>query len=57
VLVDLMFDAQTSGGMVLGVPHGMVKDVRDWLCERGELAAVIGSVEATRLDGKRLILC
>ena len=57
VLVDLMFDAQTSGGMVLGVPHAMVKDVRDWLRERGELAAVIGTVEATRLDGKRLILC
>jgi selenide,water dikinase len=57
VLVDLMFDAQTSGGMVLGVPQSIANDVQDWLRDRGELAAVIGSVEATRLDGKRLILC
>ena len=57
VLVDLMFDAQTSGGMVLGVPGLRVEEVRAWLLERGEMAVVIGSVETPREDGKRLVLC
>lgn len=57
VLVDLMFDAQTSGGLVLGVPEDLAEDVRAWLVERGEMAARIGSVETARADGKRLLLC
>jgi selenide,water dikinase len=57
VLVDLMFDAQTSGGLVLGVPARLSAAVRDWLGERGEMAAVVGRVEPARSDGKRLVLC
>jgi selenide,water dikinase len=57
VLIDLMFDAQTSGGLVLGVPGGLAEDVRIWLESRGEMATIIGSVEASRADGKRLVLC
>lgn len=57
VLVDLMFDAQTSGGLVLSVPGNMAEDVRVWLEGRGEMAACIGSVEPARTDGKRLMLC
>lgn len=57
VLVDLMFDAQTSGGLVLGVPAGLSEAVRDWLRDRGDMAEVIGCVEPARSDGKRLVLC
>ena len=57
VLIDLMFDAQTSGGMVLAVPGLRAEEVRTWLMERGEMAVVIGGVEASREDGKRLLLC
>lgn len=56
-LTDLMFDAQTSGGMVLAIPAARAEDVRQWLLARGEMAALIGSVESTRTNGKRLILC
>ena len=57
VLVDLMYDAQTSGGMVLGVPPKQAEEVRGWLTGQGELAARIGTVEPPRADGKRLLLC
>ena len=57
VLTDLMFDAQTSGGMVLGVPGPRAEEVRTWLLEQGEMAVVIGRVEMSRADGKRLVLC
>jgi len=57
VLVDLMYDAQTSGGMVLGVPQELAEEVREWLTGQGEMAARIGRVEPPRADGKRLLLC
>ena len=57
VLLDLMFDAQTSGGMMLGVPDAQAADVLAWMHERGEMAVRIGVVEAPRADGKRLSLC
>ena len=57
VLIDLMFDAQTSGGLVLSIPGKIAEDVRIWLESRGEMAALIGSVESLRTDGKRLVLC
>ncbi len=57
VLLDLMYDAQTSGGMVLGVPQAQAADVLAWMRERGEMAARIGIVELPRADGKRLSLC
>ena len=57
VRVDLMFDAQTSGGLVLGVPADKAGEVCEWLGQRGEMAAVVGGVEPLRADGKRLVLC
>ena len=57
VLIDLMFDAQTSGGLVLAVPQHLAAEVCAWLEERGEMAAVIGATESSRGDGKRLLLC
>lgn len=57
VLLDLMFDAQTSGGMMLGVPGAQAADVLAWMHERGEMAVRIGIVEPPRADGKRLSLC
>lgn len=43
---DLVFDAQTSGGMVLAVPEGKVATARRMLEDAGDLAAVIGRVVA-----------
>ncbi len=57
ITVDLMFDAQTSGGMVLAVPEELVDEVRAWLTAQGEMAAIIGGVERQRSDGRRLVLC
>jgi selenide,water dikinase len=57
VLLDLMYDAQTSGGMLLGVPPELLSDVRAWLRDGGEMAAEIGVVAPPRGDGKRLLLC
>lgn len=44
VRVDLMFDAQTSGGLVLSVPEDKLAAARSILLEAGDLAAVIGTV-------------
>lgn len=42
VRTDLVFDAQTSGGLVLGVPGPLLGQAVRMLEDRGELAAVIG---------------
>ncbi|GAB7080114.1 selenide, water dikinase [Megalodesulfovibrio paquesii] len=42
VKVDLIFDAQTSGGLVLGVPPSQLREAVTRLEDCGELAAVIG---------------
>lgn len=42
--VDLIFDAQTSGGLVLAVSEARVEEAVAFLEERDELAAVIGEV-------------
>jgi selenide,water dikinase len=44
VRVDLVFDAQTSGGLVLAVPEERVEAVQAFLRERGDMAACIGRV-------------
>lgn len=44
LLCDLVFDAQTSGGLVLAVPEEKVVAARTLLREAGDLAAVIGRV-------------
>jgi selenide,water dikinase len=54
VLIDLVFDAQTSGGLVLAVPEAQVDQARDMLLEAGDLAAHIGTVTPPRPDRARL---
>jgi len=44
VLVDLVFDAQTSGGLVLSVPEEQLAQARDMLLAAGDLAEHIGQV-------------
>jgi len=44
LLLDLVFDAQTSGGLVLAVPEALVDSVSQALTEAGDLAAPIGRV-------------
>ena len=46
VRVDLVFDAQTSGGLVLSVPAAQLEQARDMLLAAGDLAAHIGQVAA-----------
>ena len=46
VLIDLVFDAQTSGGLVLAVPEAQMGQARDMLLEAGDLAAHIGQVSS-----------
>lgn len=41
---DLVFDAQTSGGLVLAVPEAQLAAARTMLEDAGDLAAVIGRV-------------
>lgn len=51
VAVDLVFDAQTSGGLVLAVPGPLVERARTMLLDGGDLAAVIGRAVAPREGG------
>lgn len=44
LLIDCIFDAQTSGGMVLAVPERLLNQAVSLLEGKGELAAVIGSI-------------
>ena len=44
LLVDLVFDAQTSGGLVLGVPEDKVPRAVEILEQHGALAAPVGEV-------------
>lgn len=48
---DLIFDAQTSGGLVLGVPEDLESRVRDFLLQSGDMAETIGRV-LHRIDDK-----
>jgi selenide, water dikinase len=42
--VDLLFDAQTSGGLLLGVPEALAGEVGEFLTQGGDLAAPVGRV-------------
>ncbi len=54
VFVDLFFDAQTSGGLVLAVPEKFVESVQAMLLQEGDLAAVIGHVTARETQASML---
>ncbi len=43
-LIDLVFDAQTSGGLLLAVPPEKIKQVSGMLTDLGDLAACVGEV-------------
>ncbi len=50
---SLLFDAQTSGGLLLGVPADVFEDLTADLDARGSLAAaVIGQVTGAHTDGR-----
>jgi selenide,water dikinase len=51
LVADLLFDAQTSGGLVLAVPEAKRAAVRDFLLSCGDLAAEIGWVEGPAETG------
>lgn len=53
---DLVFDAQTSGGLVLGVPYHLVAQAREMLLQAGDLAESIGRVLPPDPHRPRLIL-
>lgn len=53
---DLVFDAQTSGGLVLGVPEHHVQETRDMLLEAGDMAEIIGHVLPFSSHNARLLL-
>jgi selenide, water dikinase len=51
-ITDLLFDPQTSGGLLLGVPHDRSEQLREALIAKGvEIAADIGSVISADLEG------
>lgn len=55
-LASIVFDAQTSGGLLLAVEGGQLPMAREMLLERGALAAEVGRVAERRADGKFLVL-
>ena len=54
IKADLVFDAQTSGGLVLAVPEDKIGQAMDMLLEEGDLAAHIGQVGAYDTDKAKL---
>jgi selenide,water dikinase len=51
-MVDVMFDPQTSGGLILGVPAARSQEMADTLLKEGvEIAAEIGEVLETHSQG------
>lgn len=57
LLVSAVFDAQTSGGLLLAVPEKKLDRALALLAEQGEGAWQVGEVLPGRLDGKVLELC
>lgn len=55
-LISVVFDAQTSGGLLLAVPADEVSRAREMLLAGGDLAAEIGEVLPKRPDGRELVL-
>ncbi len=55
LLVDIIFDAQTSGGLVLAVPKGDVSGVGEKLTEGGDLAVHIGEVQEYSDSNKAML--
>jgi len=56
LLVTLAFDAQTSGGLILGVPEDKVAQAQGILAQAGDLSVVIGRAVAPLSSGQPLSL-
>jgi len=56
LLVTLVFDAQTSGGLILGVPEALVPQAQAMLAAAGDLALHIGRAIAPLPTGHALSL-
>ncbi len=56
LMADLVFDAQTSGGMLLAVPPALVGEAEKMLADGGEIFSVIGEVLPYKAGGPRLII-
>lgn len=56
LLVTLAFDAQTSGGLILGVPEALVPQAQALLAQSGDLSARIGRAVAPLPTGQALSL-
>lgn len=56
LLVTLAFDAQTSGGLILGVPEHLVAQAQALLTQAGDLAVPIGRAVAPLPTGQPLVL-
>jgi len=56
LLVTLAFDAQTSGGLILGVPEGLVPQAQAMLDAAGDLSVRIGRAVETLPTGQALSL-
>jgi len=50
--VDLVFDPQTSGGLVLAVPEDKIEAARAMLTEAGDLAVIVGRVVEAHPEGR-----
>lgn len=55
-LESVVFDAQTSGGLLLAVPPNMLDAARAMLEAGGDIASEVGEVLPPRQDGKALLL-
>lgn len=55
-LVSVVFDAQTSGGLLLAIPPEKLAQATVLLHENGDLATIVGKTLKKRDDGKELVL-
>ncbi len=55
-LESVVFDAQTSGGLLLALPPALAAQACHALEKGGDLACVVGEVLPRRADGKALVL-
>lgn len=56
LLVDIIFDAQTSGGLVLAIPEAQYDEAVAMLEAEGELVAMVGTVVSRDTVSHRLML-
>lgn len=55
-LISVVFDAQTSGGLLLAMAADQIDEAKSILSEYGNLAVEVGEVLPPRSDGKQLVL-